>query len=158
MQRVAPGHVNKLISWRDQQAFLHIHNNAVDAAADGKCTHMMQESIFVWGLGFFFPPPVRVYESSRKPAALLATATVPVPLLHWEFASIWTSAQEAAGAPGYTSAGWPVWENYKWRWRHLWKAGSLPHFFWALLQNSLFVSCHPPSLYFRKVLHCKVGY
>lgn len=137
--RVAPGHVHKLISWRDHQALLHMHNNALDAAADGKRVHVMQEGIFVWAWVLFFPCPVRVYRSSRKPAALLATVTVPLPLLLWEFANIWASAQETAHAPEFTSACWPVWENYKWRWKHLWKAGSPPHFFWGLLQNSFFV-------------------
>lgn len=102
--------------------------------------HTWCKTASFFGLGFFFfPHPLHADRSSRKPAILLATATIPLPLLLWEFANIWASTQEAACAPEFTSACWPMWENYMWRWKHLWKAGFLPHFFWGLLQSNLLV-------------------
>lgn len=69
--------------------------------------HTWCKKASLFGPGFF-SFPVHVYRSSRKPAALLATATIPLPLLLLDFANIWASAQEAARVPEFTLACWPV--------------------------------------------------
>lgn len=56
LQRGAPGHVNELISWRDQQALLHIHDNALRCSSRWQ-TPCDSQGIFVEACGFFFPFP-----------------------------------------------------------------------------------------------------
>lgn len=111
-----------------------------------QCSKMQQQmaNALMWfrrhlclGLCFFFPCSACVCRSSRKlllcQTPLLATVRIPLPRLLRKFANIGASAQEAARALEFPSACWAVQEGYRWMWKHLWSAGSLPCFFWEWL-------------------------
>lgn len=164
LQRGLPGHVNKLISCRDQQALLHIHDNALRYSSrwwTHTHTHTIKKAS-LFGSVFFSFPALRLCVGLAGSLLLwkiplLATASIPLHAfskslqtseysLRWQ-PVLWGLPQHIVGLCEKTTGG----DESTFSEQVLCLAFPGDHFEQAFSFSSLL--CHPPHPFFSgKVL------